>query len=154
MRALPIVVTMPYSGETMINNQNLPQIIAIREAVDIVKARSSARQLAARLGFSIGDQTRLATAVSELTRNILQYAGQGECQITDLSNAHNINLEIIIEDHGPGIPDIEQAMIDGFSTSGGLGAGLPGSRRLMDYFDIHSTPGHTTVKIGLLRRKK
>ena len=138
----------------MINNQNLPQTIAIREAVDIVKARSTARQLAARLGFSIGDQTRLATAVSELTRNILQYAGHGECHVTDLTQEKSINVNIIVEDHGPGIPDIEKAMIDGFSTSGGLGAGLPGSRRLMDYFDIESGPGKTKITMGLARRLK
>ncbi len=132
----------------------MSETIRIDEPLDIVKARSVARQLAARLGFSIGDQTRLATAVSELTRNILQHAGKGQCHISDCQNNDSVGINIVVEDNGSGIPDIEKAMIDGFTTSGGLGAGLPGSRRLMDHFAIESKPGLTKVTIGLVRRIK
>jgi serine/threonine-protein kinase RsbT len=102
--------------------------------------------LATGLGFSSGDTTLIATAISELGRNILSYAGQGEISISAVDGGR-CGILIIASDKGPGIPDVQQALRDGFSTSGGLGLGLPGVRRLMDEFEITSAPKRgTTVK--------
>lgn len=128
-------------------------IVYVHETKDIVLARRLARELAASLGFGKADQTRLATAVSELTRNVIEYAGNGECQIFDTSDAIFNCVKVIVEDHGPGIADIETAMQDGFSTGGSLGAGLPGTRRLIDSFKIESQPGMTRITITLSMRK-
>lgn len=127
--------------------------LVIRNTADIVSARSLARQLASTIGFTLADQARLATAVSELTRNIIQYAGEGFCQIFDKSDMHAMQVQVVVEDYGPGIPDIEAALADGFSTSGGLGIGLPGTKRLMDSFSIESKPGLTRVIIMLSRKR-
>ena len=127
--------------------------VAVRQTSDIVLARSSARALAARLGFGKADQTRLATAVSELTRNVIMYAGSGACRITDTSDAEFNRIEITVEDHGPGIADIELAMQDGFSTGGSMGAGLAGNRRLVEDFSLESAPGLTKVSVSLSMRK-
>jgi len=129
----------------------LPEQIRIVEPLDIVRARAEARRIAGMIGFSPADQTRLATAVSELARNILQYAGEGECIMTDISDERSNAIRIVFEDRGPGIPDVDRAMQDGYSTSGGLGAGLPGTRRLVDLFDIDSRPGHTRISITMSR---
>jgi serine/threonine-protein kinase RsbT len=130
-----------------------PQVVHIVEAADIVRARGEARRIAANAGFGIADQTRLATAVSELARNVLQHAGKGLCEITDLSSHEELAIEIMFQDHGAGIPDIAKAMRDGYSTNGGLGAGLPGTFRLMDKFDIQSQPGLTRITIAMVRRR-
>ena len=127
--------------------------VAILQTSDIVLARSAARALAAKLGFGKADQTRLATAVSELARNVVMYAGCGECRIADTSDAVFNRVEITVQDHGPGIADLEQALQDGFSTAGSMGAGLPGTRRLVDDFLLESTPGLTTVTVSLALRK-
>ena len=127
--------------------------VPIRQTTDVVIARSFARQVAGKIGFGIADQTRLATAVSELARNVMQYAGEGFCEVTDASDEKNMSIRILIEDHGPGIHDIDSAMKDGYSTSGGLGAGLPGTRRLMDEFAIESQPGLTRITIVLTRKR-
>lgn len=123
--------------------------IPVRAATDIVTARRAARALCERLGFGNADQTRLATAVSELTRNLIQYAGEGVCLIEDLSHDRIRRIQVTVEDQGPGIADIGLAMTDGYSTGGGLGTGLPGTRRLVDEFRIESAPGHTRVTIVL-----
>ncbi|SEP79253.1 serine/threonine-protein kinase RsbT [Ectothiorhodospira magna] len=128
--------------------ERLPSIeLAIGNSADIVTARHAAREMSNQLGFGKAHQTRLATAVSELTRNVIQYAGTGHCMIEDLSDARERVVQITIEDHGPGIADLILAMEDGFSTSNGLGAGLPGTRRLVDDFHISSSPGMTRVII-------
>lgn len=127
--------------------------VAIRCASDIVLARSVARKVASQIGFGLADQTRLATAVSELARNVVQYGGDGFCRISNDSNATEMQLRILIEDHGPGIADLALAMKDGYSTGGGLGAGLPGTRRLMGAFAIESQPGMTRINIALIRRR-
>lgn len=127
--------------------------IAVHNTGDIVLARRIARQLAEKLGFGRADQTRLATAVSELARNVIEYADNGECHISDASDATFRCIKIVVEDHGPGIPDTEQAMQDGYSTGGGLGAGLPGTRRLVDSFLLESRPGLTRVTISMSARK-
>lgn len=125
--------------------------IRVASPSDIVTARRAARELCERLGFGKADQTRLATAVSELTRNVIQYANEGVCVIQDLSDSGRRRIQVRVEDQGPGIPDLERALTDGYSTSGGLGAGLPGTRRLVDEFRIESVPGSTCVTIALTK---
>ncbi|PYU19269.1 MAG: ATP-binding protein [Acidobacteria bacterium] len=105
-------------------------------------------RVAIKLGFSSGDITLIATAISELARNILSYARQGEILLRTVDGSNRTGILIVASDEGPGISDIRQALRDGFSTSGSLGMGLPGVRRLMDEFEITSEPMHgTTVKV-------
>jgi len=112
---------------------------------DIVLARKIVRDFSTELGFSLTDVTRIVTAASELTRNIYHYAGSGLMRWRPLSQGGQVGLELIFEDQGPGIPDVEKAMEAGFSTGKGLGLGLPGSKRLMDEMTIQSRPGQGTV---------
>lgn len=115
---------------------------------DIVVARQKGRAFASEIGFTQGDLTLLATAISELTRNIVEYAKKGEVIIRNTQRGSKKGIEIIAHDDGPGIPDITLAMQDGYSTRKSLGLGLPGTRRLMDEFDIKSCiGGGTTVTI-------
>ncbi|KWW12656.1 MULTISPECIES: anti-sigma regulatory factor [Peribacillus] len=115
---------------------------------DIVAARQLGRNVAKELGFGTVDQARITTAISELARNIYLYAGQGSVSIEKLNQNGKSGLKIIAEDQGPGIEDIRRVMEDGYTTSGGLGAGLPGAKRLMDEFDIESTPGEGTTIVA------
>ena len=108
---------------------------------DIVAARQVGRNVAKELGFGTVDQARITTTISELARNIYLYAGQGEICIEKLWDNGRTGLRIIAEDKGPGISDIRKVMEDGYTTSCGLGAGLPGVKRLMDEFDIDSEVG-------------
>jgi serine/threonine-protein kinase RsbT len=119
--------------------------VAIESDQDIVGARQKGRALATELGFSAVDATFIATAISELARNILAYARKGEIAMRAVQGTSRKGILIIASDDGPGIPDIRQALRDGFSTSGSLGLGLPGIRRLMDDFEISSQPGHGTI---------
>ena len=119
--------------------------VAIESDQDIVVARQKGRALATELGFSAVDATFIATAISELARNILAYARVGEIALSSVQGVNRKGILIIASDHGPGISDIRQAMRDGFSTSGSLGLGLPGIRRLMDDFEISSRPGRGTI---------
>ncbi len=128
------------------------QIVILGER-DIIAARSAGRNMACELGFGSADQTRIATAISELTRNAIQYAGKGFCTLSDLSDERYIIIHAVVEDSGPGIDDMEQVMEFGFSTGKGLGAGLPGTKRLVSSFDIESKPGHTAVTIELIKLK-
>ena len=122
--------------------------VAIRSDTDIVMVRQQARVLAKELGFSASDLTLIATALSELARNIVDYAGQGEIILSLINQGGHRGLVIIARDNGLGITDIERAMQDGYSTGKGLGMGLPGTRRLMDEFEISSGVGQgTTVKV-------
>ncbi len=115
---------------------------------DIVGARQQGRALAVKLEFSPGESTLIATAISELARNIVSYARRGEIRIRPAQNGERPGIVIVAWDDGPGIQDIRQAMRDGFSTSGSLGLGLPGVRRLMDDFEIVSEQGKgTTVTV-------
>ena len=118
--------------------------VPIRRGEDVIAARQGGRAFAARLGFSSIDQTLIATAISEIARNILLYARTGEI-VLRVEEAILHGLTIIAHDDGPGIPDITLAMQDGYSSSGNLGMGLPGTKRLMDEFAIVSTPGHGTT---------
>ena len=131
-------------------NPQLPQNqkIQICNDDDIVRVRKLARDYAVKLNFKLIDQTKLFTAASELARNIILYAGKGEATFSILNHGTKLGIQIVFEDKGPGIPDIELAMKDGYSTSGGLGLGLSGAKRLVDLFDIKSKVGEgTTVSI-------
>lgn len=112
--------------------------VPINSDQDIVAARQKGRSLAAELGFSSGDATLIATAISELARNIVTYAKSGEIRITAINGSARQGIQLVARDEGPGIPDIPQALRDGFSTSGSLGLGLPGVMRLVDEFEIVS----------------
>jgi serine/threonine-protein kinase RsbT len=108
---------------------------------DIVTARQEGRRLAASVGFSSTDLTLIATAISEVARNIRMYAGEGHVQLRIVRQGAKEGIVVVAQDEGPGIPDLELAMQDGFSTVGSSGLGLPGARRLMDEFEIESQPG-------------
>ena len=119
--------------------------VPIKSERDIVVARQKGRALATKIGFSISDATLIATAISELARNIVSYAGEGMIAMNAIYNSKREGLLIVAYDEGPGIADIPGAMRDGFSTSGSLGIGLPGVRRLMDEFELASEPGVGTI---------
>ena len=121
-----------------------PRRVEIRSEADIVSARERARELAAHAGFSATDRTLIATAISELARNIVLYAEHGEILLELAEGRNGAGITLVARDEGPGIPSVEAAVRDGFSTSGGLGLGLPGVRRLMDEFEIESAPGKGT----------
>jgi serine/threonine-protein kinase RsbT len=111
--------------------------VPVTSVDDIVAARQQGRALAERLGFSPGDATVIATAISELARNIVQYASKGEILLRSARNGVRHGIVVIASDHGPGIDDVKQ-LLSGRSTSGGLGLGLPGVRRIVDDFQIVS----------------
>jgi serine/threonine-protein kinase RsbT len=121
--------------------------VPVESDMDIVVARQKGRALAARLGFSSGDATMVATAISELARNIVLYAIRGEMVFRLDANGGEPVLVITARDEGAGIADVRQALQDGYSTSGRLGVGLPGVKRLMDEFEISSTVGFGTVVV-------
>jgi serine/threonine-protein kinase RsbT len=125
-----------------------PEIgVAINSDQDIVLARQKGRAKAMELGFSSGDATLIATAISELARNIVAYAGKGRITLKVVNGLNRQGISVVASDEGPGIPDVRQALRDGFSTSGSLGLGLPGVRRLMDEFEITSQPGRGTTVV-------
>ena len=111
---------------------------------DVVMARQTARKLATECGMRLIDLTKLVTAVSELARNILKYAGRGQIELSVVTRGSQRGLQAVAVDQGPGIESIELAMRDHFSSSQTLGLGLPGTKRLVDDFEIDSTPGHGT----------
>jgi serine/threonine-protein kinase RsbT len=120
-------------------------VVAIDNSDDIVAARKAGHQLALDLGFSLTDVTMIATAISEVARNITSYAGRGAVRVAVADREGREALVVRAEDDGPGIADIERAMEDGYSTGRGLGLGLPGARRLMDRLIVESTLGRGTV---------
>jgi serine/threonine-protein kinase RsbT len=126
------------------------KIIPINHEPDVIVARQEGRSLAQKLGFSPVDQARITTAISELARNIVVYGVRGAVTVREVANQDGRRgIEIVFDDEGPGIPDIDTAMTQGFTSGKGLGAGLPGSQRLMDEFKIDSAPGqgtHITVR--------
>jgi serine/threonine-protein kinase RsbT len=121
--------------------------VAIRADVDIVTARQRGRTMAETVGFSATDATLIATAISEVARNILTYAGEGLVRLRSLYTATQVGIEVIAQDTGPGIADLDRALSDGFSTGQGLGLGLPGARRLMDEFSIEAPVGVGTTVV-------
>jgi serine/threonine-protein kinase RsbT len=123
----------------------VPIRVPIRVDGDIVTARQQGRALAEQIGFNGSDLTCIATAISELGRNILRYAGSGEVILRPAQVGSKQGIVVIARDEGPGIPDIALALQDGFSTSSSLGLGLPGTRRLMDELEIESVIGRGTT---------
>jgi serine/threonine-protein kinase RsbT len=120
------------------------ETVAIRTSADVVLVRHTTRELAAEVGLSLVDQTKLVTAASELARNALDYGGGGSATIELVENGARLGVRITFEDSGPGIPDVQQALKDGFTTGTGLGLGLGGARRLVNEFTIDSQPGRGT----------
>ena len=121
---------------------------------DIVAARRAGRELAQQCGFRTVDCAQIATAISELARNICLYAGRGRVILRMLEEAGRCGIEVVAEDTGPGIVDLDLAMQDGYTTSRGLGLGLPGTKRLMDDFELQTTVGvGTTVRVCKWRRR-
>lgn len=122
--------------------------IPVRTSEDVVVVRTSVRKLATELRFGIVDQTKIVTAASEIARNTLDYGRGGDLRMETLNNGVKKGLRLIFEDQGPGIPDIERALSDGFTSGNGMGLGLGGTRRLMDEFEIASKLNEgTTVTI-------
>ena len=124
----------PPSGTTVIDGED-----------DIVYVRKTVRDLTNEIGFNLTDVTRIITAASELARNIYRYAGKGRMRYMVLHRNGTVGIQLEFQDEGPGIDDIDQAMEPGFTTSRGLGLGLPGSRRMMDEFHLWSEVGKGTV---------
>jgi serine/threonine-protein kinase RsbT len=120
------------------------QTLPIRSSDDVVRVRQAVRTAAVGLGFSLVDQTKLVTAASELARNTIDYGKGGDCELEVLRAGDRHGLRVAFRDNGPGIPDIEQALRDGFTTGHGLGMGLGGARRLVDEFEIESAPSQGT----------
>lgn len=121
-----------------------PARVSIRSEADVVLARHAGREAAASIGFAGVDLTVIVTAISELARNIVVYAGSGEVVVATVRSGGRRGIEVVARDEGPGIQDVALAMQDGYSTGKGLGLGLPGTRRLMDEFAIDSAPGRGT----------
>ena len=119
--------------------------VPIRHESDIVAARREGRSLGTQLGFSSGELTVIATAISEVARNIVVYAKIGEIQLAIVEANGKRALQVVAKDQGPGIANVERAMSDGYSSAGGLGLGLPGARRMMDEFEIQSEVGKGTT---------
>ena len=116
----------------------------VRTSEDVVAVRRAVREWAVASGFSLVDQTKIVTAASELARNTVLHGGGGTLRLEALNDGPRRGLRLVFEDRGPGIPDIDQALKDGFTTAGGLGLGLGGARRLMKDFQIESQPGEGT----------
>lgn len=143
---------MANGADTPVKSDN-EILVSIRSDIDVVFARQEGRKMAAELGFNTVDATLIATAISEVARNIVNYAGQGEIVLSKVEKESHKGIFIIARDKGPGIPDISLAMQDGYSTSKGLGLGLPGSKRIVDDFEIESEVGKgTTVKMTKWKR--
>jgi serine/threonine-protein kinase RsbT len=116
----------------------------IRSSEDVVRVRQIVREWAVAQGFSLVDQTKIVTAASELARNTFDYGGGGTLRLQSLNDDARRGLRLTFEDQGPGIPDIELALKDGYTTGGGLGLGLGGAKRLSNEFEIYSCPGEGT----------
>jgi serine/threonine-protein kinase RsbT len=127
-------------------------ILPLRSEEDIVASRQKVRLLAQQLKFSLVDQTKMITAASELSRNTVVHGGGGQMRWELLDDGVRRGLRLHFEDTGPGIPDVKMAMTDGWTSGGGMGLGLPGSKRLVHEFDIQSTPGAGT-RVSIARWK-
>src|SRR5215212_2300436 len=115
--------------------------VPVASDADVVPARAEGRALATQLGFSKTDATLIATAISEIARNIVVHVGRGEVSMQPIDDGSRCGIVVVARDSGPGIPDVETALKTGFGSRGGLGLGLPGARRLMDEFEIDSAAG-------------
>jgi serine/threonine-protein kinase RsbT len=119
-------------------------VLEIRTSTDVVQGRQAVRTLAAGMGFSLIDQTKLVTAASELARNTLEHGGGGTARVESVMNGMKKGIRLVFEDAGPGIPDVSLALKDGYTTGGGMGLGLSGSKRLVNEFDIATKVGEGT----------
>jgi serine/threonine-protein kinase RsbT len=128
------------------------EYMGIRTSEDIVHVRQAVRKNAVSLGFGLVDQTKIVTASSELSRNTLDYGGGGTVLIEIVQNETRTGVRLVFEDQGPGIPDIERALTDGYTSGSGMGLGLGGAKRLSHEFDISSKPGEGT-RVSILRWK-
>lgn len=128
------------------------ETMAIQSSSDVVLVRQAVRQFAVEIGFGLVDQTKIVTAASELARNTLDYGGGGTAMLETLQDGGRRGLRLTFEDQGPGIPDIEMALKDGFTTGGGLGMGLSGAKRLSNEFEITSVVGEGT-RVMIVRWK-
>ena len=127
--------------------------LAVTSDADVVRVRQAARDLAVAARLSIVDQTKLVTATSELARNTLVYGGGGEVRASLVERMGRTGVELVFSDEGPGIPDVELALTDGWTSGGGMGLGLSGTKRLVDEFSIDTAPGAgTRVRILKWRR--
>ncbi|HKA28426.1 MAG TPA: anti-sigma regulatory factor [Candidatus Binatia bacterium] len=124
----------------------------LRDTEDVVRVRQAVREWAIACGFSLVDQTKIVTAASELARNAVLHGGGGTVRLEALNDGARRGLRLVFEDQGPGIPDVTQALRDGYTTGGGLGLGLGGARRLVNQFDIDSRPG-TGTRVVITRWK-
>ncbi len=131
-----MVQVMPTASKT--------EVVPVRAGADVVLARQRVRSWAAQIGFNLVDQTKIVTAASELARNMVDYGGGGEVTLEEVTNGMRRGLRVTFEDHGPGIPDIELALRDGYTTGEGLGMGLGGAKRLVNDFEIDSRVGEGT----------
>lgn len=135
---------LKYEMKESMNNQKIFEKLEINTEIDLVKIRQAVRKISRGMQFDIVAQTKLITAVSELTRNVFLYAERGEIIIEEIENAHKRGLKIKVIDEGPGIPDINLAMTDGYSTTNRFGKGLSGTKKIMDEFSIQSKVGKGT----------
>lgn len=126
--------------------------LAIRAGEDVVRVRQAVRNRALELGFSLVDQTRIITAASEIARNTLDYGGGGEVLIECVTAGIRKGLRLVFSDMGPGIADVNKALEDGYTSGGGMGLGLSGAKRLVNEFDIKTSPGNGT-SVTLVRWK-
>lgn len=126
--------------------------LPLQSAQDVVMARQTVRQWTSEMKFSLVDQTKIVTATSELARNTVEHGGGGEMTLEIIENGVRNGIRLIFEDQGPGIADVEQALRDGYTTGGGMGLGLSGSKRLMNEFDIQTALGQGT-KVSVTRWK-
>jgi len=126
--------------------------LAIRAGEDVVRVRQAVRNRALELGFSLVDQTRIITAASEIARNTLDYGGGGEVLIECVTAGIRKGLRLVFSDMGPGIADVNKALEDGYTSGGGMGLGLSGAKRLVNEFDIKTSPGNGTT-VTLVRWK-
>ncbi len=126
--------------------------LPVRTSDDVVRVRQLVRQRAQTIGLSVVDQTKIVTAASEIARNTLDHGGGGEMTLYIVTNGLRRGLKLVFEDRGPGIPDVDLAMSDGYTSRGGMGLGLPGSKRLCNEFGIESAVGVGT-KVTLIRWK-
>lgn len=120
------------------------ETVPVRGSADVVSVRHLVRRWAVELGFTIVEQTKVVTAASELARNMIDYGGGGALHAEVLDDGLRRGLRLAFEDHGPGIPDVQAALRDGFTTGGGMGLGLGGAKRLSNEFEIQTAPGQGT----------
>jgi serine/threonine-protein kinase RsbT len=132
----------------VLSSESLP----IRTSEDIVIVRQAVRKRAVAVGLGLVDQTKFVTAASELARNTLDYGGGGMVQIELVQNERKSGVRVVFEDKGPGIPDIELALTEGYTSGNGMGLGLGGAKRLSNEFEIWSKPGEGT-RVSILRWK-